>query len=237
MIKVALIIPAGGVGARMKTSVPKTLMQLAGKPIIYWTIRRFCQVDEIFQIIIPSHESIKNQIQSIATDAIADSGRTDIKFQVIDGGKERLHSINNAIPFVLNDVELVAVHDAVRPFVSKSVIESCIIKAQESDAVIPALPLRETIKEVNREMLEVISTPDRSKFWSVQTPQIFRKSLFVNAYEYAVSTSFFGTDDASVVEYFGKNVSVCEGNNQNIKITYPIDFEMAKLLIEKENYD
>jgi 2-C-methyl-D-erythritol 4-phosphate cytidylyltransferase len=237
VVKVCLIIPAGGSGKRMNTPRPKTLLELQGMPIIYWTIRRFCQVVAIKQIVIPVHLDWKVELEQAAKQAIIDSNRLDIVLDIVSGGNERIHSIANAIEKIDPSlVSLVAVHDAVRPFVSKKTIQKCIDMAQSHRAVIPGLPLRETIKKITSDF-KVQETPNRSEYWSVQTPQVFHVDLFKMAYQNAQISTYFGTDDASVIEFLGVDVHFCEGNDENIKITYPIDFELAQLLINKQNYD
>lgn len=221
----------------MNSPLPKTLLELQGNTILYWTIRRFCQIPDIKQLILPVHSEWKKELQQAAESAISDSNRLDIKLDIVLGGKERIDSISNAIEKIDSSlVSVVAVHDAVRPFVSVKTIQTCLSEVENKRAVIPGLPLRETIKKINAEF-KVVQTPNRTEFWSVQTPQVFQLDLFVEAYKHAYLSDFFGTDDASVIEYFGEVVHFCEGNDENIKITYPIDLELAQILIKRQIYD
>lgn len=232
MPSVSLIVPAAGSGTRMQNLTPKILLPLCGKPILYWTLSKFAAIKSVKQILLPVNQATKHEIANIVENVKLHSGRTDITWNIVEGGDERIYSINNCIPFINQDSDLVAVHDAVRPLVSESAIEKCFTQALSKDTSILALPLRETLKEVDTNK-QVLSTPDRTKFWSVQTPQCFKTSLFKKAYALALEQKFFGTDDASVVEFAGFKVNVTEGNPENIKITYPIDLELAELLLSK----
>lgn len=216
----------------MQNLTPKILLPLCGKPVLYWTLLKFTTIKSVKQVLLPINEASKAEIVKIVESIKLNSGRTDLNWNIIEGGSERIYSINNCIPFINPDSDLVAVHDAVRPLVSEIAIENCFAQALNQDTSILALPLRETLKEVGTNK-QVLSTPDRSKFWSVQTPQCFKTSLFKKAYALAIEQKFFGTDDASVAEFAGFNVNVTEGNPENIKITYPIDLELATLLLSK----
>ncbi len=230
-----LILPAAGSGNRMKSDIPKPLLQLAGKSVLYWSIKVFAAIPELKQLIIPTQESMFEQISAILHAVIKDTKRDDIKVNLIAGGKERLFSIANALPFIENEIDLVMVHDAVRPLVSIRAILNCIEKTKTNKACILGLPLRETIKQTTKNG-QIVSTPDRTTHWSIQTPQCFSKSLFIKAYEIALKKNYFGTDDSSVVEFAGFPVMICEGNSENIKITYPIDLQLAELLMLNREY-
>lgn len=225
-----MILPAAGYGNRMNSEIPKPLLLLAGKSVLYWSIKVFASIPELKQIIIPTQESLFEQISDILNSVLYDSNRVDIKANVIAGGKERLFSIANALPIIEKEIDLVMVHDAVRPLVSIHSILNCIEKTKTSKACILGLPLRETIKQTD-DNGKVLSTPDRTTLWSIQTPQCFSKSLLVEAYEVALKQNYFGTDDSSVVEFAGFPVIVSEGNSENIKITYPVDLQLAELLM------
>ena len=219
----------------MNSEIPKPLLLLAGKPVLYWSIKVFASIPELKQIIIPTQESMFGQISAILNSVLNDTNRVDIKANIIAGGKERLFSIANALPLIEKEIDMVMVHDAVRPLVSLHSILNCIEKAINSKACILGLPLRETIKQTN-DNGRVVSTPDRTSLWSIQTPQCFSKSLFIEAYELALKQNYFGTDDSSVVEFAGFPVIVSEGNSENIKITYPLDLQLAELLmLNREN--
>lgn len=230
-----LILPAAGSGNRMNSEIPKPLLQLAGKSVLYWAIKVFASIPELKQIIIPTQASMFEQISSILDHVLSDAKRNDIKVDIIVGGKERLFSIANALPYISKEVNLIMVHDAVRPLVSIKSILNCIETAKKSNACVLGLPLRETIKQTDGNG-QVLSTPDRKSLWSIQTPQCFSKSVFVEAYKNALHHKYFGTDDSSVIEFAGFPVLVSEGNSENIKITYPLDLKLAEILmINRDN--
>ena len=215
----------------MKKDIPKTLLLLKGQEILYWTLSRACLVQSIHQILIPVHLSIKQEVQKIVDKVRLASKRTDVDWLVLEGGSERMYSINNCIPYINKESSIVSVHDAVRPFFSEEAFKLCIDNALKFGASILGLPLRETIKKVSQSQ-QVIETPNRSDYWGIQTPQCFTIKVFKESYLKAFSASYFGTDDASLAEYSGFDVHVTEGNSENIKITYPIDLQLAELLLE-----
>ncbi|HKI45005.1 MAG TPA: 2-C-methyl-D-erythritol 4-phosphate cytidylyltransferase, partial [Balneolales bacterium] len=152
---------------------------------------------------------------------------------IIEGGSDRQESVERGLEFV-DDVDLVAVHDAVRPFVTASQIAECCKTAEEYGGAVLGIPARDTIKECDGDRF-VKSTPDRAKLWQCQTPQIFRFHIFKKAFQYANDTGFRGTDDASIVEHMGGVVRMVQGDASNIKITYPQDMIFAEILMEQEN--
>jgi 2-C-methyl-D-erythritol 4-phosphate cytidylyltransferase len=150
-----------------------------------------------------------------------------VRHQVIAGGDTRFHSVKNGLS-ALSACDLVAIHDGVRPLVSQATIENCFLLAQKQGAAIPVLPVVESLREGNMEK----SVPvDRSRYYSVQTPQIFRTSNLLKAYEQDFNSLF--TDDASVVESAGFQVSLVEGNRENIKITHPVDLKIAEFFLSQ----
>lgn len=152
---------------------------------------------------------------------------------MVPGGKERQDSISNALRQVSSDIHLVAVHDAVRPFVKQKTIEICFEKAAETGAAIVAVPAKDTIKIAGTDRI-IRDTPDRENIWQAQTPQIFEKELLLKAYQFARETGFTGTDDSSLVEKAGGQVALVEGTRENFKITWPLDLQLAELLLNKK---
>jgi 2-C-methyl-D-erythritol 4-phosphate cytidylyltransferase len=218
----------------MESDTPKPLLPLAGKSVLYWSIHSFLFIEELSQIIIPTQLALIEPIKAIIRQVLEESNRVDIKVDIILGGNERLYSIANALPIIDESIDLVMVHDAVRPLVSNKAINLCIDKTLEKGACILGLPLRETIKQINDDAC-VVSTPNRATLWSIQTPQCFSRSVFDSSYKKALESKYFGTDDASVVEFAGNSVFVSSGNSENIKITYPLDLKLAELLIKERN--
>lgn len=229
MAKLAVIIPAAGSGSRMGSQVPKPFLRLGQKPILWHTIRAFLQVPEVVEVLVATSEAWKEQVEAIFEE-LSQSG---VRLVTLQGGTERQFSIQNALDQVGEEVELVAVHDAVRPFISSGLIQNCAKEALSCGGAMIAVPAKDTIKVVNRDGF-VASTPDRSVLWQAQTPQIFDVKLLKRAYRSAMENSFVGTDDASLVEAIGGRVKIVEGDRENLKITYPVDLRIAELILNGE---
>ncbi|GAB5407781.1 MAG: 2-C-methyl-D-erythritol 4-phosphate cytidylyltransferase [Balneolaceae bacterium] len=201
---------------------------LRNKTILEHTISCFARLEFVSQIIISTSKERESEVASI----LHSFSDTVEYLVVVVGGKERQDSINNALLVVSESVSLVAVHDAVRPFISSELIKKCSNCAQEFGGAIIAVPAKDTIKEVEKDLI-IKNTPDRSKLWQAQTPQIFQKELLLSAYELAAKDNFIGTDDASLVEKVGGLVKVIEGDRRNLKITYPVDLKIAELILDE----
>lgn len=206
---------------------PKPYLVLSGRTILEHTIRRFQPLEGLQQIIVATSKAFLDDTRQILSDIPG-----DIKKECVVGGKERQHSIHNAIGFI-GDLDLVIVHDAVRPFVKLDHIETCCKAASEIGAAVLGVPAKDTIKRIDDEQI-IQETPSRKYLWQTQTPQVFRKELIAEAYSKAMEDDFIGTDDSSLVERLGQKVKMVEGDRSNFKITYPLDLKIAKLLIQKE---
>lgn len=223
----ALIVPAAGSGVRLGKSTPKPYLKIAGKAILEHTLERFVDLDGLSEVYISTSSEYLDD-----TTEILDRLFPLIKRGAVLGGKERQHSIMNALNKVSSDTELVAIHDAVRPFIERELIQKCVAKAEETGAAIIAIKAKDTIKISDSE-LSIEETPDRNNLWQAQTPQIFEQGIIREAYETARRKNFLGTDDSSLVEHLGRKVVLVEGTRQNFKITFPIDLKLAEWLIEK----
>jgi len=224
-IKVVAIIAAGGSGVRMKTGIPKQFLILQNKPIIIHTLEKFTGCGRVQQInlVVPPSEMAKT-IQLIRKWNLAKP------VEVIAGGKTRQHSVRNGLSQLPDNTDIVVIHDGVRPFISKEIINRCIKETKKWEAVITALPLSDTIKEVVDHQVQ--TTLDRSRLWRVQTPQSFTKDLLIKAYKKAWQNNIIATDDSALVEYIGHAVRVIKGEEKNIKITSPEDLKIAESLYE-----
>lgn len=227
MIKLAVIIPAAGSGTRMGSRIPKPFLMLQNITILEHTIRCFSKMQLVSQIVISTSEEWFDDVGEI----LGKYKNVGLKLAVVLGGNERQFSIQNGFSVIDKDISLIAVHDAVRPFISEELVTECSLKAQEFGGAIIAVPAKDTIKQVDSSF-SIIDTPDRSTLWQAQTPQIFKKELLISAYESALETGFLGTDDASLVERIGGIVKVVEGDRRNLKITYPIDLKIAELILK-----
>ena len=213
------LIVAGGKGLRMGGELPKQFLPIGGKPVLMRTLEAFYAYNpEIHIILVLPHSQ-----QSYWTELCAEHSFS-LPHTVADGGETRFHSVKNGLAYV--EPGLVGVHDGVRPFVSRQVIERCYQLAETKKAVIPVVDVVETIRHLTDTGSETVS---RSDYKLVQTPQVFDVELLKRAYaqEY---TSFF-TDDASVVEAMGESVYLTEGNRENIKITTPFDLKISSVLV------
>lgn len=226
------IIPAAGSGSRLGGQIPKQFLELGGAPILTHTISRFVECDDIGAIAIALPPDKLDEFRARHRGA-----RVIKPIYYVNGGTERSNSILNALEAVAElQPEIVAVHDAVRPFVTSAQISAVIAKAQEVGAAILALPSTDTIKEVENGLIE--RTIDRSRIWRAQTPQAFRYELLMQANQKARAAglpSALTTDDALLVERLGVPVAVVEGSPNNIKITTPEDLILAEKLFEQLN--
>ena len=224
--KVCTLIPAAGKGSRMAHSVKKPYLELAQKPILAHTIQRFEQnsaVDAIFVIVDQADFS-----ECHAT-VLRPYAFTKVQ-KLVDGGETRQMSVYNGIRALSTDVDFVIVHDGVRPFVTDEVIFACLAAADECGAAVAAVPVKDTIKIANTDRF-IVETPAREQLWAVQTPQVFRKSLLEEAHQAAQARQLTATDDASLVEQLGFPVKLVEGSYANVKITTPVDLQIAEVLL------
>jgi 2-C-methyl-D-erythritol 4-phosphate cytidylyltransferase len=224
-MKATAIIVAGGKGLRMGTETPKQLLMLDGKTILERTIEPFSRCEEIGQIIVAAAASIINRVEAVISEMMLEK---DVS--VVSGGRDRQESVWNGLMALDNRKGIVAVHDAVRPFITSRLITGCIDAAIKGGAVTVARPVKETIKAVERGV--VVETPDRSRLWIVQTPQAFQADLLIRAHEEARRESYSATDDCMLVERLGYPVHIIEGSDTNIKITTPADLRIAEALLE-----
>lgn len=223
----SLVVPAAGLGKRMKAAIPKPYLDLGGQPLLEHTLKCFAGITGLSQVIVSTAPRFFEQTQKLLTEIF-----TGIDCLVVEGGKERQDSIYNALQRVNEAVDLVAVHDAVRPFVSKSTIIKCLEMAAAGEGAILGVPVKDTIKKVDRENV-IKYTPARSDLWQAQTPQIFDRQMLLKAYENAMQQNIVGTDDASLVEATGGSICIVEGTRDNFKLTYPLDFKIAEMLVSE----
>ncbi|MCG8696589.1 MAG: 2-C-methyl-D-erythritol 4-phosphate cytidylyltransferase [Bacteroidales bacterium] len=220
MSKIVVIV-AGGSGTRMGADIPKQFLLLRNEPILMHTIRRFYKYNSELNIrLVLPKEQVEYWNEQCRT------YNFEIEHEIFFGGENRFQSVKNGLEGIpLN--KLVAIHDGVRPLVSKQTIDSCFKKAEELGAAIPVMTPYESIRKIE----EKSSTPvDRSKYVLIQTPQIFKSEILLKAYDCEYSNAF--TDDATVVEGIGHKIELVEGNRENIKITSPIDLKIAETLLD-----
>jgi 2-C-methyl-D-erythritol 4-phosphate cytidylyltransferase len=209
-----LIIPASGMGNRFGLKTPKQFYKIDGNEILVHTLNRFNAVKGIKSIFISTKEEYVKTIQNL----IKKYKIKNVK-KVLVGGEYRQDSVYNALMEIkANNNDRIIVHDAVRPFVSKSLIKNLMEESINNDCVIPALKLTDTIKLTNEKSF-VVRTISRENLWSVQTPQIFNYHKLMKSFKKMKQSGFIGTDEASLMEYAGYKVKIIEGETTNIKIT------------------
>lgn len=213
------IIVAAGVGTRMGNPIPKQFLEINGRSILEHTLKSFLEADMFNEIIIVHSEEYWDRIKSIIDQYPSENILGCI------GGKERFHSVKNALNITNNKCEIVFIHDAVRPFCTANLLELCFEELKQNSNAIPAISLKDSIRKVDNEGISQIV--DRSNLRSIQTPQVFDYSMLRKAYDVIFSESF--TDDASVFEASGNTIHLVKGESTNIKITTPDDLEFARL--------
>lgn len=218
-MKKSIIITAGGIGKRMESEVPKQFLLLGSKPVLIHALERFFEFDPNAQLIITLPKDWVNHWKELLT-----KYNTQIPHELVDGGNERFHSIQNALTICTGDQ--IAIHDGVRPLVSISTIERCFNGLQLSNAVVPVLSLKDSIRMGKPEISESV---DRSNYYLVHTPQCFEANILKKAYLQGYQPHF--TDDASVVEAMGICPLLVLSNEENIKITSPTDLKILNALL------
>ena len=217
-----IIIVAGGKGLRMGSNIPKQFLPIGGKPVLMRTLERFREYSPTLQIILVLPKAQQDYWHQLCKDY-----NFEVEYVLADGGETRFHSVQNGLTKIPDDVEgVVGVHDGVRPFPSIDVIRNCYETARTAKAVIPVSPVVETVRHLQGNSSETVP---RSDYRLVQTPQTFDIQLLKAANKQPYNDGF--TDDASVVEAFGFNITLVEGNRENIKITTPYDMKIAEILI------
>ena len=218
-----VIIVAGGKGLRMGADVPKQFLPLGGKPVLMRTMECFYRFDAQLQMVL-----VLPRDQQTYWRELCRTHNFNLPYLLADGGTTRFESVRNGLALIPNDAQgVVAVHDGVRPMVSAEVVERCFGVAQQAKAVIPVMPVVETLRQVMPDGTS--QTVNRDAYRLVQTPQTFDLQLLKRAYQQPYRSDF--TDDASVVEALGMPIAMVEGNKENIKITTPFDLEVCERLL------
>lgn len=235
-MKVVVILPAAGLGTRMGRAQPekagtsrKQFMLLDGSPILVHTIRKFLAAPSVSSIVV----ALREDDLAWASEVVAAMAASK-PVRLVAGGDSRQQSVENALFQLDEDTEMVAVHDAVRPFIEVALIEKVIAEAAVAGAAIVGIVPVDTVKQVHRNKIR--STLPRERLILTQTPQVFRYHLLCEAFRKAREDGFNGTDESSLVERLEKvEVSVVAGSDRNIKITKPTDMDLARLFLAEES--
>ncbi len=216
----AVVIPAGGIGARLGRPTPKQFLALGRTPILAVTLRHFVRHPRVSGVVIAAPAAHIDRTRRLAVPL----GRR-CPVTVVPGGATRQESVWRALQ-VAPPAPLIVVHDGVRPFIDRHLIDAVVGAAVTTGAAICAVPIAETVKRVHEGRVQ--ATLDRSELWAVQTPQAFRAALLREAHEKALRDAVVGTDDAMLVERLGHAVRVVPGLARNIKITTAADLGRAR---------
>jgi 2-C-methyl-D-erythritol 4-phosphate cytidylyltransferase len=216
MRDVAVLIPAGGVGTRLGRRTPKQFLTVGGEAILTATVRRFRRHPRLAAIVVAAPDVHVTRARRLLGPGVT----------VVAGGPTRQESVRLALDAAPHGVRMVVVHDAVRPFITRELVDAVLAAARADGAAICALPVAETVKRVRDGLVE--TTVDRAGLWAVQTPQAFRAEILREAHDKARRDGVAGTDDAMLVERLGHRVRVVPGLAGNVKITTPDDLRRAR---------
>lgn len=234
-MKVSVILPAAGLGTRMGRAVPekagtsrKQFMLLEGSPILLHTIRKFVSSPDVVEMVVALRADDMDWVRELLQ-----AEKFGKPVRLVEGGDSRQESVENALATLGHETELVAVHDAVRPFIEHSVLEKVFAEAEETGAAIVGIVPVDTVKQVHRNKIR--QTIPRERLILAQTPQVFRYDLLKTAFAKAREDGFAGTDESSLVERLDQvEVSVVPGSDRNLKITKPSDMDLARLFLAEE---
>lgn len=230
-MKKYVLIVAGGKGLRMGSDLPKQFIPMNGKPILMHTLETFYKWDASAGLILVLPEDHQPYWNMLCKEI-----GCKVPHKIANGGTTRFHSVLNGLQLLQQEIGnnpdyqeeiIVGVHDGVRPFVSSEVITTCFTEASRCKAVIPTIPMIDSLRETDKTGSHPV---DRNRYMAVQTPQVFEYNLLMQAYEQPYDDQF--TDDASVVEAAGHTIMTVPGNRENIKITTPFDLLVAEALFE-----
>lgn len=227
MPRTQLLIPAAGMGLRLGCDGPKALIDVAGKPLLVRTLERFRPLN-----LLPGTVVIVPAGFEAAFEAALEEAFPWVPISLVTGGAERQISVSNGLNALAPDTEIVAIHDAARPFVSTESVAESIEAADQFGAATVAVPSIDTILVGDADSF-LIDTPDRARLWACQTPQTFRVSVIREAHAAAKQADYLGTDDATLVQRTGHTVKLVRGTPLNFKVTTPEDLALARCVVEK----
>lgn len=218
------IIVAGGTGTRMQSPLLKQFILLNDRPLLFYTIEAFAASAHMPEIVLVLHPDFHDYWQNLCKEY-----KFKIPHKLVEGGSTRFQSVKNGLDTIANADAVIAIHDAVRPLISKKTIDEAYLYAAEKGNAVVAVQSRDSVRQLRESVSAALL---RSEIYLVQTPQTFRVSQLNQAYKQPYSDAF--TDDASVVEKAGFTINLVEGNYTNLKITYPEDIAIAELLLTKK---
>jgi 2-C-methyl-D-erythritol 4-phosphate cytidylyltransferase len=218
------IVVAAGSGVRLGLDMPKAFVRLGEQTIVSYSLRTLSRIADVVEIVMAVPTAMRE-----AARAEAEKAGLEIPVKLAPGGAKRQDSVRIALELTSVASELVIVHDAARPFANAQLFEACLRAAARAGAAIAAIPVADTLKRV--EQGAITATVKRSDLYQAQTPQVFRRSLLVQAHDFAWRERIAATDDANLVEQSGGRVEIVEGSAFNLKITTPADLKLAEALV------
>ncbi len=227
-MRISVILPAAGLGTRMGKTARKQFLELDGAPLLVHTLRKFVGVEGLAEIIVACRVEDMPEVRGMV-ERVPEAGPV----RLVEGGDSRQESVAHALATVGEDVDVVVVHDAVRPFVDRTMIEKVVAEASAHGAAIVGIVPVDTVKQVH--LAKVQTTISRDRLVLAQTPQAFRAGLLKEAFARAAADGFTGTDESSLVERLEEvEVHVVPGSDRNIKITKPTDLDLARHFLADE---
>ena len=217
-LHVGVVVPAAGLGIRMG-GARKPFLELDGEPLLLHALRPFLEDDRVVTVVV----SLAPQDIAEVTDWIR---RLDDRIKLVEGGVNRTESVRNAVSVLPTTLDVIAIHDAVRPLVTSAIVGECIDLATTGVCAVAGCPVIDTIKRVNEEF-QVLETADRNVLWHAHTPQVFPANLLRKAYE----SGEVGTDDAMLLESFGARLQMVDDGGTNIKVTRPADLIIVQAIL------
>jgi 2-C-methyl-D-erythritol 4-phosphate cytidylyltransferase len=228
-MKAAAIIPAAGSGERMGGSIKKPYILLQGIPLLAHTLRVFAQAPGIAELIV----TVSPGSEDYCRQEVVQSSALAKPVTVVAGGRQRQDSVRNGLAAVSAPVDMIMIHDGARPFVTLQMIADALEATLRKRATTMAVPVKDTVTEVEKDTAVIRRTLERDRLYLIQTPQTFERELICEAHRRACADGFTGTDDASLVERLGIPVSVIMGSYDNIKITTREDLLFAEAILQR----
>jgi 2-C-methyl-D-erythritol 4-phosphate cytidylyltransferase len=224
------VLVAAGMGKRMAPGVaaPKALIGLGGRPLAWHSLAVFEAEPRVGAVVLVVPPGLMDKFR----EELVERWNLQKVSAVVHGGRTRQESVRLGLEALEDGLDPILVHDAARPLVTAEIVSLCLEKVAACDACIPAIPISGTVKAVD-EGTAVRETLDRTALWEAQTPQVFRSSVIREAHRLALERGFNGTDDSSLAEAMGISVRVVRGSPENIKVTWPVDLEVAQAILNR----
>jgi 2-C-methyl-D-erythritol 4-phosphate cytidylyltransferase len=216
---VVVIVPAAGSGMRFGGDIPKQFRTLGGRPLVQRVVERFLFDESVARVIVPVHEMLLSAVKQGDGDRV----------MFVAGGETRLQSVMRGLEHVGAEADVIAVHDAVRPFFAHETLHAVVAAAREHGAALPVLPVPDTIHVIENDAIK--STPNRGNLFAAQTPQAFRIEVLRDVLARAAQEGDDATDEAGLAARYGYTVRAVKGDSMNFKITRPEDLVMAERVL------